>query len=903
MEQNYSIKIKKNSTEYHKSKNPDYLHKNNSNISIQHRSNLRNQHYLHINLNEKEDNKSSYMLSPVYQTLRPENSIDNIYYKSHLTSNIINTKIEEEKPLLRQNTSLSLKTQTSFNGRSGNNYSNNYNNISSGIIDFKKNKLNNNYNNYKENNNLPYNKNSINSNNKKRSNKTILTDSNNYNFYSNNFSPKISPETNILKTSVNQDPYTNIKNNNKYFTYKNKIKTVTFLKSDSEKLDEKKNNFQKKYTNSSSKININNTDNLTNNIGKQYIDNSNNKRFIKLKYNTDKNIANDKDLKSLNYVEKTNSKNFNNTFFYRIEKKSSSNKGTISKNEEKTNKNLNASFRVMKKEEESHNSNISSITERRHLTYLNPTTKPKYTGLFIHRLLNILKKIIYMRIQKYWRIFKMTRLAKQKSYSNYRLSIGKMAKYGKYQISPSRDNKIQINSTLDNEINYITRPRFKKRIHEDSHNVLSNNIDFKKTQKISKEILKGNLDIKNINTEIKDKEEIKRKYSAKPPNKKLSQSTRTNNLIIENQLLNNKLKILSLKYLINKKIYCIESILKNALHKFNKNVICLNEKDIKNNSIYKIISIIKNYENTILRKCLFKLYYYAKISFYEENETFYKNKQNNLILKEKLIKLFYKREKKELSIIKKCFDKLYLHSILKKEIDKKSNIIENGNINININNINYEFKNRKKKLKLIVKKAINYNNIILRNIIKQWILRTKLINLKIMIVREENIKKMINPIENLLKNKKIRNENKIIMNNDLKRDNLIEGIKKLNNIFISYPKSDKSQNENGIKNSLKNEEKNMNSIINNNNANTIKRDDLIYKIYGEKLKYKIKDDWIIEEKEEEENGENASFKNDNEQKIENSLNNINDYNNRSTIENNNENAQTDENSSDTKNIS
>ena len=347
----------------------------------------------------------------------------------------------------------------------------------------------------------------------------------------------------------------------------------------------------------------------------------------------------------------------------------------------------------------------------------------------------------------------------------------------------------------------------------------------------------------------------------------------------------------------------MNNILKDALHKFSKNVILLNEKNVRQNSLYKIISIIKNYKSTILRKYLFKLYYNAKITFYEENENIYKTKQKNLIIKEMLIKFFYKKEKKELSKIKKCFNKLYLHSILKKEIDKKSNIIENGNINININNIKYEFKNRKKKLNLIVKKAINYNNIILRNIIKQWVLRTKLINLKIMIVKEENIKKMINPIENLLKNKKNKNENKLIINNDLKKDNLIEGIKKLNNIFKSYTKRNKSENENGIKNNLNNEDKNMNSIINNNNSNTIKRDDLIYKTYGEKLKYKFNDNWIIEEKEEEENGENASFKNDNEQKIENSLNNINDYNNRSIIENNNENAQTDENSSDTKNIS
>jgi hypothetical protein len=253
-------------------------------------------------------------------------------------------------------------------------------------------------------------------------------------------------------------------------------------------------------------------------------------------------------------------------------------------------------------------------------------------------------------------------------------------------------------------------------------------------------------------------------------------------------------------------------------------------------------------------------------------------KQKGFIIKEKLLKLFYKKEKKELSKIKTCFYKLYFNSIFKKEKDKKnSDIIENGNININNIKNDFNSQNRKKKLKLILQKKINNNKMILRNIIKQWGLRTKIINMKIMYVKEENIKKIINPIENLLKNKNKRNKNEIIINNDLKTDNLIRGIKKLNNIFISYTNTSKPDNENGIHNTLKRED---------SNTNNIKREDLIYKMYGDKLKYKINDDWIIEEKEEEENGENVSFKNDNEPIIDNNINNINEYNSRINIENN-----------------
>ena len=126
-----------------------------------------------------------------------------------------------------------------------------------------------------------------------------------------------------------------------------------------------------------------------------------------------------------------------------------------------------------------------------------------------------------------------------------------------------------------------------------------------------------------------------------------------------------------------------------------------------------------------------------------------------------------------------------------------------------------------------------------------------------------------------------------MINDELKKNNLIRGIQKLNNIFISYKNDNKVNNENGIENDIK--IKDNNSII-NNNINTIKRDELVYRMYSDKLKYKFNDDWIIEEKDEEENWENSSFKNDNEQKKENNIhniNNINKYNSAINFENNN----------------
>ena len=58
------------------------------------------------------------------------------------------------------------------------------------------------------------------------------------------------------------------------------------------------------------------------------------------------------------------------------------------------------------------------------------------------------------------------------------------------------------------------------------------------------------------------------------------------------------------------------------------------------------------------------------------------------------------------------------------------------------------------------------------------------------------------------------------------------------------------------------------------------KEKLINKIYGEHLKYKFHDDWIIEEKEEEqteENGESTSIKNASEQ-IDDNLNIVSDSN-------------------------
>ena len=126
--------------------------------------------------------------------------------------------------------------------------------------------------------------------------------------------------------------------------------------------------------------------------------------------------------------------------------------------------------------------------------------------------------------------------------------------------------------------------------------------------------------------------------------------------------------------------------------------------------------------------------------------------------------------------------------------------------------------------------------------------------MKIMMVREENIKKMINPLERLIKNKS--NKNELIENTFLKKENLIKGIQILNNIFESYT-NNKSGNGCEIKKTTE-DEYNITNNEKSNNKN--KKENLITKKYDDKIKYKCNDNWVIEEKEEEqieENGENV----------------------------------------------
>ena len=157
---------------------------------------------------------------------------------------------------------------------------------------------------------------------------------------------------------------------------------------------------------------------------------------------------------------------------------------------------------------------------------------------------------------------------------------------------------------------------------------------------------------------------------------------------------------------------------------------------------------------------------------------------------QKLYQLFYQKEKYNALIMKKYFDKFRFNTQLKNRALSKSN----------------DYIKRNRKLKLIIINIINHNNIIIKNILKQWFLRTKMIK--------------------LIPNNQISNENK----NIIQKEDLIKGINKLNDIFNIYQNKDKEENEENI-----NKEK----------------ENSINKLYNDK--YLI--DSIIEEKEEEDQTE------------------------------------------------
>ena len=810
-QKNYIMKISK---EINKNQKSIFLNNNHSNVNIHHRSKIRNENNLNNNNHtEKEIESNIFQYEPAYQTIKPEKIKNNTYKQPPIQLSEQRLENVENRYLERQNTVSCLKPLSSYNGKVITKY-NNTNSSYKDKRDIKK---------EKSKINCQFNAeiksyNNINSNNKNNFTNSFI------HIYSNKYSPhKIIPDEYLIQKEMYEKniPYLSKKN----FSNKNTIKKVKILSDNAKTFVEKKNHLEKKINNTNKNYSLKISTNSTEKI--------NNKRI--------KKITEDKNNISSSFAQSCgNIKNYNNNnyVFHRIEISSSTHENKIKNNEENLSnkKAQNSSFKYTKTEMGQRQNNY--IYKRiDNLKYNSNSNKSASSQYYYYKLFATISKFINKRKYKYWNSIKYF-LMKHKMYNNEAKS------YINKKLGDKRLNTID-NNTIDDcfsdKNNYL------------SDKIIDEIIPLRKSS--NKKPLKRyrGLAIEKLNSLISSDNDNNNQQL----NKKIDYLEQQIKKILKNnkknESLNKEFGNILMKYLINKKINNNNKILTKALYDFHKKTIIIANKDKRKIDLLKKIVNIKVENNAqILRKYFYKYYYKIKClsNIMKEKENFI-----TCFKKEKLRNIFYKKEKNIYFILKKYFDKFYYNSILQKIVEKNFDIIENGNINIIKCNIDNDYERRKKnKLKKIIKKIKNRDNFIIKSIFKQWVLSAKIINMKIMMVREENIKKMINPLERLIKNKS--NKNELIENTFLKKENLIKGIQILNNIFESYT-NNKSGNGCEIKKTTEDEY----NITNNENSNNInKKENLITKKYDDKIKYKCNDNWVIEEKEEEqieENGENV----------------------------------------------
>ena len=827
----------------------------------------------------KDMDQSKYLINSTYQTLNEDNHKSDLLTQPYVSYMKNTTNRIENKYIDRQATSENLKPYSSLNGRVLNNNYSYYNNLKSNSKEIKKVKSQ-----FITETNISSSKDP----NIDNSNLSLL----NYNFYqriySKKQSPNKSPITFLVKPVLYEDSKLNLKNRKDY----PKIETSKKVVVSDKKINNKriksgeKKFYGKKMDNVIRKKN--NNLKIETNENKRYFDNklfeekyininkSENFRTYDEQY-TSTNYFNNSEIRDVDFI-------FQNNFFHEIGNKNSKIKNSLIEKKEnyeniQNNKGNNNTFKSHKKEREKKKTDILS-KKNINLRSNNIPYKLPISYLIYQKGFKILFKIINNRLNKFWKSLKFI-LWRQKSYSYYRFpKAGKIITYNPQKISASINIESPICNTLDNVQNKS------KEFISSNKKVLECNTSRNKRkyqtnyqQMKYRKILKENDHLHNINTIVNNDNQklLKKMKNMKGQNAQIMQSeSRKNILFLENKKLKLKLKRLYTKYFVKKKIYANTHLLNKALYTFNKKSILKSEKRRKITILYSLVKLKENCIKQILRKYLYKFYMNTRILFYKKN--FHtKVEQKNSIIKRILIKIIYKKEKDKLLTLKKYLDKFYCKAMIQGSKKNNYNITKNNTLFLNNNNLNSDksfgdiIEKRKRKLNIIIKRIINENKIVLRSIIKQWILRTKLINMKIMLVKEENIKNKMNTIDAIIKNKI---DNSIFIktkSNNLKQNNLIKGIEKLSDIFKSKSNND-NDNSINIETLIKKEE-----LANNN---VIGKEKLIYKIYGEHLKYKYNDDWIIEEKEEEqteENGESTSIKNASEQ-IEDNLNFVSDSN-------------------------
>ena len=270
------------------------LQNNHSNISINHRSRIRNGNYLTKNYKEKKSDQNLCLYEPLFQTLKPENNL-NYLYNQPIQS--IENKFDkiEDKYLERQNTASCLIPLSSYNGRIMSKYNINSKSCYNDKKDSKKTKQKINYQFNTENKSY---KRNFNMNHSNLTNSYI-------HLYSNKYSPHKIPNEYEIQNEMYEKEYPYLNKKQSFLTNNKNIKKPYVNIEIKRKSEEKKNHLEKRIINS----NKNNTLKIiTSNIGRGYIDT---KKIVK-KLITEEN---NNDNKSMNFTLSCgNIKNFNNNF-------------------------------------------------------------------------------------------------------------------------------------------------------------------------------------------------------------------------------------------------------------------------------------------------------------------------------------------------------------------------------------------------------------------------------------------------------------------------------------------------------------------------------------------------------------------------------------------------------------
>ena len=221
------------SKEIKRSQKINYIYNNKSNINIQHRSRIRNEMSLNNNETDKEIEHNIYTYEPIYQTIKPENIVNNTHNQPQI--NYVEQRVEhiENRYLERQNTVSCLKPLSSYTGKivKYHNANSTYNDRK----DSKKLKAKIAYQFHTDNKNHNIIKNNL---------------TNSYlHIYSNKYSPHKIPDEYLIQNEMLERDYPYL--NKKIYSNKNTVKKVKVINDNEKRDDDKKNHLETKINNTS----------------------------------------------------------------------------------------------------------------------------------------------------------------------------------------------------------------------------------------------------------------------------------------------------------------------------------------------------------------------------------------------------------------------------------------------------------------------------------------------------------------------------------------------------------------------------------------------------------------------------------------------------------------------------